>query len=266
MEQFKIIKPRDLLTPYIKHYWFLRVDSVCVEPQRIIPVGNIELVFHRGKRLFSLSNRNSQPAAFISGQFLDFEDLEHEGEVDMITVTFRPQSAKVFFYVPMTEFAGQKVDVRLLGDPELEELQKKIADQPEDMKCVEMIETFFLKRLNMEKAYHFESMALVVRRIERGETSLRTLADASCLSYKQFQRVFATYVGFNPKDFLRVVRYQRALFVLQHNRKIAMGQLAFDCNYYDESHLIKDFKKFSGYTPTEHLTVCDPYSDYFSEV
>jgi AraC-like DNA-binding protein len=55
------------------------------------------------------------------------------------------------------------------------------------------------------------------------------------------------------------------LFVLQFNPHIDLTQLAFECGFYDQSHLIKEFKTFSGYTPAEYLAVCNPYSDYFSQ-
>ena len=42
------------------------------------------------------------------------------------------------------------------------------------------------------------------------------------------------------------------------------AQLEYECGYYDQAHFIKEFKQFSGYTPTEYRTVCEPYSDFFS--
>lgn len=90
------------------------------------------------------------------------------------------------------------------------------------------------------------------------------LADVACLSNKQFGRVFAEYVGATPKEFLRIVRIQRALYTLQCQPGISFAQLAYECGFFDQSHMIKEFKLFSGYTPAEYLAVCAPYSDYFS--
>lgn len=264
MEKFQIIKPSTSLSGYVKHYWFLEIDDFTPCTQRIAPIGSIELVFHRGKRMFSISEKSRQPQSFISGQTTEFFDIIPTGRLDMISVTFFPQGAKAFFALPLNEFRNQKIDMGLLNDPELNELQKKITETFDNRLCIQLIEEFLLSRLNSLNTYNHKRMLNVVSAINLGEDSMKKLADLSCLSYKQFQRIFSAYIGTNPKEFLRVVRYQRALYILQQHPGINLGQLAFDCDYYDESHLIKDFKQFSGYTPTEYMAVCAPYSDYFS--
>ena len=46
---------------------------------------------------------------------------------------------------------------------------------------------------------------------------------------------------------------------------MSFSQLAYECGFYDQSHLINEFKVFSGYTPKEYLAACAPHSDYFSQ-
>lgn len=81
---------------------------------------------------------------------------------------------------------------------------------------------------------------------------------------KQFNRIFSEYVGSNPKEFTRTIRFQRALHILEKQPPISLTALAYQCGYFDQSHLIKDFKALSGYTPTEYLVACPPHTDYFS--
>ena len=95
---------------------------------------------------------------------------------------------------------------------------------------------------------------------------LSLLADTACLSTKQFSRIFVEYVGTSPKDFIRIIRVQRALFTMQRNPQMSFAQVAYSCGFSDQSHMIKEFKLFSGYTPQEYLAVCDPFSDYFSHL
>ena len=111
------------------------------------------------------------------------------------------------------------------------------------------------------------------------QINIPQLSEAACLSSKQFGRVFADHVGTTPKEYLRIVRMQRALFLLQQDVTLPFVQVAYECGYSDQSHMIKEFKLFSGYTPAsqgkfrramgytpaEYLSVCAPYSDYFSE-
>jgi AraC-like DNA-binding protein len=264
MEEFQLIKPSKDLAPYVKHYWFLKTDDCYNTPQRIIPTGSIDLVFHRGKRLRSLTNDKLHPGAFVGGHSLSYSDLVDTGGVDMISVVFQPYGAKAFFNTPMSEFADERVSAEDMNDVELIDLEKKLFSTKDNLESVRLIEKFLIKRLHQSKEYNYKRMLAVTNAINQGQMNVSDLANVSCLSYKQFKRVFSEYVGANPKDFLRIIRFQKALYILQNEPAIATAQLAYDSGYYDQPHLIKEFKLFSGYTPKEYLSICAPFSDYFS--
>lgn len=262
MEKFQIIQPSSLLAPYVKQYWFLKTDDVS-RPQRIIPNGSVCLVFHRENHLFSISKNEPQPRAFISGQSVGYSDLSLTGSVDMISVTFHPHGAKAFFSMPLNELYGATVAVGEVSDRGLLELQDRLMYAEDERSCVQLIEAFLLRRLQIAKGYNHQRLSAVIQAINSGEMDIRKLAETSCLGYKQFQRLFREYVGANPKEFLRIIRFQRALFTLQCRPQIPLTQLSYECGCYDQPHLIKEFKVFSGYTPGEYISLCTPYSDYF---
>jgi AraC-like DNA-binding protein len=70
-------------------------------------------------------------------------------------------------------------------------------------------------------------------------------------------------VGTSPRQFLKTVRFQNALHTKFNQKSVSLTQLACDCGYYDQSHMINDFKSLSGFTPGEYFACCEPYSDYF---
>jgi AraC-like DNA-binding protein len=264
MDSFQIVQPSALLAPYVKHYWFMTVKTEVRASERVIPTGMMCLMFHRGERLFSTLENEWQPRAFLSGQGVSCTDLSYHGLIDMIAVNFRPAGAKAFFKMPLIELNEQTVDVNTIGDPQLMELEKRLSDTPDRKSCVLMIEDFLYKRIYQLETYNLKRIDATLQSIFAGEQNIDRLAATACLGYKQFKRVFAEYVGANPKDYLRVVRFQKALHTLQVQPDIRHVHLAYDCGYYDQSHLIKEFRQFSGYTPTEYLAVCEPYSDLFS--
>ncbi len=264
METFQILQPSALLAPYVKHYWFLTADSGLQASERVIPNGLMSLMFHRGERLFSSSSKQLQPRAFLSGQGTGFTDLFYSGHIDLISVVFQPVGAKAFFDLPLMELNGQSIAVDDLSDPQLLELKKRLFDTVDIHVCVLWIERFLLNRLVTLATHNLKRIHAVLQSIYSGQQNMGALAKTACLSYKQFKRIFAEYVGANPKDYLRVVRFQKALHVLQMQPAIPPTHLAYECGFYDQSHLIKEFKAFSGYTPTEYSRICAPYSDYFS--
>jgi AraC-like DNA-binding protein len=264
MDSFQIIQPSELLSPYVKHYWLMTINSAVQASERVIPTGMMCLMFHRGERIFSSSEEQWQPRTFLSGQDISYTDLSYYGDIDMISVEFRPGGAKAFFKMPMIELYGQTVSIDALSDPQLVELEKRLSDAVNPDSCVSFIEQFLYKRLYQLDTCNLKRINAVMQSIYRGERNIDLLAQTACLGYKQFKRIFADYVGANPKDYLRVVRFQKALYTLQTQSDVTLTQLAYDCGYYDQAHFIKDFKQFSGYTPTEYQAVCEPHSDFFS--
>ena len=263
MDSFEVIQPSIELSPYVKNYWFLKANAAN-QVQGIIPTGNINLFFHRGNPLSLESGDSLLPHMFISGQSTTYSNLIQSDITDMICITFHAFGARMFFNEPMHEFKEQSIDLNLLDNLEMVELGKRIQDISDNKTCVQLIETFLRKRYFHTKEYNFKRITAAVNAVNIGKVGTGNLADISCLSYKQFKRIFAEYVGLNPKEFMRIIRFQRALYTLQTNPAMSLTELAYVCEFYDQSHLINEFRHFSGYTPGEYIVICDPYSDYFS--
>lgn len=265
MQSFRIIKPTATLVPYVRHYWVLSDDALAPVSERTLPVGCVQMVFHRGRQLLSLTEGRLQPSSFISGQAFGYSDVESTGMLEMIVVVFQPFAAKAFLHMPVSEFRGMNVNTEETDDPLLVDLGRRVADMPDQAACIRLIEEFLLSRLYAFPEYNLKRVSTALEVVTL-HPHIRTaqLADVACLSNKQFGRVFAEYVGATPKEFLRIVRMQRALYTLQCQPGISFAQLAYECGFFDQSHMIKEFKLFSGYTPVEYLAVCAPYSDYFS--
>ena len=263
MDKFQIIQPSALLAPYVKQYWFLRVDSVANGSQRAIPCGSMGLVFNRGDKIYSLVEKGFQPRSHLFGQSTTYADMYFE-KLDLIIVVFQPIGAKAFFSMSMDELNGQSITIDALSDPHIMELEDRLMDTADNKTCVHWIEQFLLKRLYQFEEYNYKRLISAIGTINYRENNVSTLAQEACLSQKQFKRIFTDYVGLNPKEFLQIARFTKTTHALQTEPPISLNELAYKCGYYDRSHLIKDFKISSGYTPTEFLANCDPYSDYKS--
>lgn len=215
--------------------------------------------------MFSETNKELQPQSFIGGISTEFTELTSTGNVDMIVVVFQPFGARAFFPLSMSEFFNNCISVNDIGDISLKELANQIQDVQESKLSIELIEKHFIKQLHSFDHYNYKRVVAAIEAVNsQPQIDVVTLSKTACLSYKQFTRIFTEYVGAKPKEFTRIIRFQRALYILQTNPRISLTQLAFECGYYDQPHLIKEFKTFAGCTPTEFMVNCLPYSDYFS--
>ena len=166
----------------------------------------------------------------------------------MITVVFQPYAVKALFHIPSHLFHGQNVDTDAMEDVELSDLVKQVTDTSDNAVSIRLIEQFFLRRLYTLPEYNLKRMSAVFH-----EINLQP-------------QINIAHVGTTPIEFISIVRMQRALSMLQQDATIPFVQVAYECGFSDQSHMIKEFKLFSGYTPAEYLSVCAPYSDYFSEL
>lgn len=263
MSDFNVILPHRLLAPYVRYYWTLDADYELAATERVIPYGNMQWCFYRGG--VSCGENRLDSKSLLCGQTTKYTDIITEGKIRIIAVVFQPCGASAFLRMPVNLLSGLKVSAEELDDRELKELESRILDTDDPGQCVCLLDRFLLNRLSPPRNYNLQRLDSVMKMIDqnRGQVSIDSLAGASCLGRKQFQRVFSEHVGMNPKEFLRTVRFQHLLSRMQHSPDYHFTRLACECGYYDQAHLISEFKTFSGYTPKEYLSLCAPYSDYF---
>lgn len=266
MEQVAFFRPSSLLAPYVKHYWILRTDGQS-GPQRIIPSGHIQMVFYRGARVW-LPSGGLCCQGVICGHKTDFSDLVLSGPLELAAVVFQPCGVRAFFDRPMNEFSGAVVPLDAAGDKGLAELEKRMMDAVRVEDQIALLEEFLSNRLRFPDTHLYNRLQAAVQEINRnsGELRVSQLAAGACLGEKQFRRIFADTIGTTSKDFIRTVRFQRALSILGNEPGMTFTRLAYRCGYYDQAHLTAEFKEFSGYSPRQYLAACQPYSDYFSSL
>lgn len=263
MGNFRAIQPAALLAPYVKQYWFLTADDALQQSQRFIPAGSMGIVFNRGELVYSSLENNLLPRSYVFGQSTTYTDLVFKA-LNLIIVVLHPAGARAFLKMPVNELKGQSVSVECFNDCLFTELEERLRSTTDDTACVYWIEQFLLKRIRNFEAYNFKRLESVMNSIHYGEQDISKLAQTACLGYKQFKRVFVDYVGLNPKEFVQIARFTKASHILQTQPLVSLSELAYACGYYDKSHLIRDIKMFSGYTPAEFRVNSDPYSDYMS--
>ncbi|MDR0207510.1 MAG: helix-turn-helix domain-containing protein [Bacteroidales bacterium] len=96
-----------------------------------------------------------------------------------------------------------------------------------------------------------------------GNINVNQMASEACLSRKQFERIFAEHIGISPKKYLKIIRFQSAIFQKQQNNNLNMTELSYESGYFDQSHFINDFKSLSGLTPKQYFAENEICSDFF---
>ena len=130
--------------PYVHHYWILQDDGAEAVSERTLPVGSVQLVFHKGKQLLSLREGCLQPQSFICGQFIGFADVLSTGRIEMITVVLQPYAAKAFLNIPANLFFGRNVPMDEIEDKDYAELAARVSGTVDNKECIRLINSFYI--------------------------------------------------------------------------------------------------------------------------
>jgi AraC-like DNA-binding protein len=82
---------------------------------------------------------------------------------------------------------------------------------------------------------------------------VRAVAVDLGVSERHLRRVFRETVGMSPKAFTRLARFQRALGAARKDARLSWASIAAAAGYYDQAHLIAEFRAIAGVTPRELL-------------
>ena len=261
--------PSKTLAPYIKRYWaienIMNKDERCV--QRIIPTGLTELMLYFTRRPKVLNNnKHLSDNAALYGHQNDFYDIELIGDLSVFSIVFQPQGLMRFFKFPLHEICNLNVPLNDLSGQAGRDLEEKMGEADTFHQRVCIVENFLWNLLQKNDAdFEFRRINRVVEMIKKahGNINIHQMYSEACLSRKQFERIFAERIGISPKQYLKIIRFQFAIFQKQQNANLNLTDLSYESGYFDQSHFIKDFKSLCGMTPKQYFTENEACSDFF---
>jgi AraC-like DNA-binding protein len=195
----------------------------------------------------------------VCGQQASYYDLCPGGKTGMILVMFRPYGAGVFFKMPMLEISDQNVALEQLAGIEAKEIEDRILNAANNQERIQLIEKFLTNKLIRNHHDQQQVKAVLYRMMQsRGQISIKELAETACLSVKQLERKFSGSIGLNPKQFIRIVRFQHVLKIHRNGFTGSLTSLAHESGYYDQAHFIHDFKRITGSAPRKFFYELQP--------
>lgn len=263
-EGFVFYRPSEPLRRYVRYYWVLRSDTAFDE--LTFPIGCPQLIFHKKTPFYIPELHTSQPTFAVSGQVNFPSRLQSSGGLEMIVAVFHPHALGVILGMPASEIYNIEVSGYDLPDRSLAELADRVYDTTDDAECVKLIESWLLSVI------YGRGQTLDSRRVEAAlsmllsdtGTSVEAMAECACLGTRQFSRVFRSMVSMGPKEYARIARFQKSLWMMQAGGR-DFASIAYACGYADQSHFIRECRIYSGHTPLSLLEATGGvYSDLYS--
>jgi AraC-like DNA-binding protein len=209
-----------------------------------------------------LQDSPNRPPQFVMGAHSGFRVLEGETAPSYLEVLLAPLGAYTLLGLPMEELSGHTVDlVEVLG-ADGRRLAEQLHRAPTWRQRFALLDRFLLERLERGPQPSPE-VAWAWRRLEAtgGAVPIGRLAEEVGWSHKHLVRRFRRQVGLRPKTAARLVRFNTVWRRLDERRRPDWGQVAADAGYADQAHLVRDFRQFTGTTPTGYLAQVNSVQD-----
>jgi AraC-like DNA-binding protein len=252
-----VYRPQGDLARFVDYFWTFNWRNV--EAGRTLKmfatgVSGILVQHHDGRPALGATtlehavSNGGCPTSFVFGKRTRPSQTFSKGPFGLTGVVFKPQGLSALLRTHPTQFNDGSVE---LNEFSREKIGEQLLDARSHRERVARLSTFLgahVGRSGSEDVLVTESLRL----IQKGIRSIRVpqLLRRLNVSERQFERRFASAVGVSPHQYIRIVRFQDAVRRITSNQFERLSDVAYDLNYVDQSHFIKDVKAFSGYTPT----------------
>ncbi|MDR6942272.1 helix-turn-helix domain-containing protein [Mucilaginibacter pocheonensis] len=195
--------------------------------------------------------RRSMPSSIVIGPNLNRHIMIPGRHHLMIKVGFQAGGLYRLLGIPMSELlCNDEFDgLDLLGS-EMNEVNDRLGEAVSFFEMKTIVEEFLLRRSAKLKQLLPIDHVLPLLIKEQGLLKIDLLASEACLSIRQFERVFQQRIGLSPKHFSRLVRFAQAWIIKEQHPGISWIKVANECRYFDQMHLIRDFREFAGANPS----------------
>jgi AraC-like DNA-binding protein len=256
---YREFSPHPALAAQVRVIWIYESSAAdgTDEFQSIVPDGYPELLLHYGDRFSEIGTDgklHQQPRLMFAGQISRPLMLRSGASVGVIGIRFWPHAARALLQIPMSELVDHRLDLATLWNNIAEPLLDEVWSAPNNVERVRVVENFLLRRLkNSVIAPPDAALARCVDLLDSvdGKISVDALASAVNLSTRQIQRRFLHEIGIPPRLLASIFRFRRVFDLVEQSidTHAPWTDAALSAGYFDQAHMIRDFKRFAGQTP-----------------
>ena len=247
--QHQEFEPPEALQDTIKCFWYNRRDGGELQSSfEVLPDGYAEIIFYFGSVLSLSYNGDVQPlpSPFMMG-LLNQPALFHtRGRLEIIGIRCFPWTVFDLLGLP-----PGKGGVRIFEHPvaKLQPALKKLIDAGRIEEALARVMQYFLSARSHVAIDSMLFKAGVAMREANGTTPVSQVALAAHATVRTLERNFKQSSGFTVKDVSGVMRFEQVRNQLWLHPGSNLAGLAQELGYADQSHLSREFKRYSGATP-----------------
>src|SRR5690554_1499892 len=258
--RLRFIHPHPNLKPFIKGYYYIELDCIPDKPLDIHPIGynTIAFTFNPGTAFRSNNGLNYNFNLSYHGYISKHISLiPLQSSIKMVVVSFQTTGTSQLFGIYQPDLVNQIIQIDdVITDSYV--LKNRLA---EDILCenkiISLIESWLLKKVSTKKESRYVSninYACQLIKANYGNLRIDNLCYQINMSQTNLEEYFKQMIGITPKHYCRIIRFIAAYRYILNHTHIEWSEVVYRYNFFDQSHFIRDFKTFFGYSPSKiHL-------------
>lgn len=248
------------ISEYIDSIFYMNAYNPGHAIERLVPDGFISIVIELdGKKRYIFDNDTLEEIqmcthSWLSGMHDKYISFSSVNNTEMIAFRLSPGGLYPFIKESVYRYKNKVVDARSIFGNQIFVLRKQITQENQPEKKLEIVVEWLQNLLNQGRKPTPAIKKSCKQIMEKPTINhIKYIVDESGYSEKQFIHLFKKEIGLTPKIFQRIMKFREILPKVHNRSNIKWPVISEECGYYDQSHFIRDFKKFSGYNPTEFM-------------
>ncbi|MES2108637.1 MAG: helix-turn-helix transcriptional regulator [Bacteroidota bacterium] len=270
--EFKQFLPSDILKPYVRHYYIFESDDDIEFDDTVFPSGDMEMIFNLGGGKWQSAVNDKffeTPPIELWGQITKPLAIKSKGKHTMLGIKFFTHTAAYFFNDELGIFNNHISDIGdIIGSP-AKQLHNQLLEAKSEQGRIDLVELFLLKRLigSEKRTFKINKVAHILNSIKQSvaEANISRIASRHNITARYLQQLVYRHTGLTPVSFNKINRFQLGLKLIAKNES-PLTSIAYQCGYFDQSHFIRDFKSFTGVTPSSYLHHTTPVNQLLQPV
>jgi AraC-like DNA-binding protein len=243
--------PTPALANIVEYVWAAQ-GAPAHSRERVVPTGTLELfvsLVDIEERIHDIAGLDRGfSGAGVAGAYRRPFTFDTRENASVVGVHFRPGKAGVVLGLPPGELMDRHVDLEDIWGGRARALRERLCDATTTSARFAILEAELLSRLDARRVHPAVGYALDV--LAHPQARVGNIAKATSLTQRRLIEFFTAAVGITPKRFGRVLRFHRAT-ALARSAALDWTRVAHQCGYYDQAHLIRDFRELADMTPSE---------------
>ena len=245
-------EPCDELKPYIRCFWGTPKPYKAIGGSKsagilVIPDTCMDIIFdidHTDNTV------DSGFCAINESAFLSHDDISSD-TASVFAIRFYPWGAALFANEALNGSKNRYFDLQVHFDYIKRQMEPLLLETDSLFERIKIAEKILIKHINKKRQNDYVMNSIYQMILSRGTSGIADICSYSSVSHKHLERLFNEHIGISPKKLQSLIRHQMLWKDVLQDKNFNVLDAVNKYGYFDQAHLINDFKKYHLMTPTK---------------